>query len=507
MEGDAAAGYRAVPGAPPPGWWRGGEPQVWANAAAVSISLIAVVGLLGLLATRGLAHFWPQPLVQMETQYQGDERTILGEIVSRERVSAQQLREAGWQLDSTQDRERSLIRRGVREAYAADYAWVIEDYIVSQTRPAEAVTVERYSGGKLFGYIEALYEEGEQAGPNPDSPASAWDRLQLLLQTTEDERAGADTLSRAEYTIRLADGGALTLPLKNVVRMYRPNDLGSVEKITIYGAKLWEFMSTGPREANSEGGVFPAIFGTVMMVILMSIIVMPFGVVAAVYLREYASQGLLTRLIRIAVNNLAGVPSIVYGIFGLGFFVYFLGGEIDQLFFSDTLPSPTFGTPGLLWSSLTLALLTLPVVIVATEEGLARIPATLREGSMALGATRAETLRRVVIPAASPAIMTGLILAVARAAGEVAPLMLVGVVKVAPSLPVDGTFPYLHLDQKFMHLGFHIYDVGFQAPNVEAARPLVYATALLLVVIIAVLNITAVTLRNRIRERYKALES
>lgn len=180
---------------------------------------------------------------------------------------------------------------------------------------------------------------------------------------------------------------------------------------------------------------------------------------------------------------------------------------MDQMFFKEALPAPTFGTPGLMWASLTLALLTLPVVIVSTEEGLARIPRSVREGSLALGATKAETLWRVVLPVASPAMMTGLILAVARAAGEVAPLMLVGVVKLAPSLPLDGNYPYIHLDQKFMHLGFHIYDVGFQSPNVEAARPLVYATALLLVIVIALLNFAAVSVRNRLREKYKALES
>jgi len=243
-----------------------------------------------------------------------------------------------------------------------------------------------------------------------------------------------------------------------------------------------------------------------MMVILMTVFVTPFGVIAAVYLREYAKQGALTRMVRIAVNNLAGVPSIVYGVFGLGFFVYFLGGNIDQLFFEEALPSPTMGTPGILWASLTLALLTVPVVIVATEEGLARIPRSIHEGSLALGATKSETLWRTLLPMASPAMMTGLILAVARAAGEVAPLMLVGVVKLAPSLPLDENFPFLHLDRKFMHLGFHIFDVGFQSPNVEAARPLVYATAFLLVLVIAALNITAIMIRNRLREKYRALE-
>jgi phosphate transport system permease protein len=271
-------------------------------------------------------------------------------------------------------------------------------------------------------------------------------------------------------------------------------------------AKLWEFVAEEPREANTEGGIYPAIFGTVIMVLIMAIMVTPFGVVAAVYLHEYAKQGPLVRIIRIAVNNLAGVPSVVYGVFGLGFFVYFIGGNIDELFFSESLPSPTFGTPGLLWASLTLAILTVPVVIVSTEEGLSRVPRAIREGSLALGATKAETLFRTVLPMTASAMMTGLILAIARAAGEVAPLMLVGVVKLAPSLPLDGNFPYVHFERKFMHLGFHIYDVGFQSPNVEAARPLVYATALLLVLIIIILNLAAIRIRNKLREKYRASE-
>lgn len=313
-------------------------------------------------------------------------------------------------------------------------------------------------------------------------------------------------LNRDSITVTTVSGQSMTIPLAKIVRAYRPNSMSLLDKLVAYVDKVHEFLTDDPREANTEGGIYPAIFGTVMMVLLMSVMVTPFGVVAAVYLREYAPQGLVTRLIRIAVNNLAGVPSIVYGVFGLGFFIYFIGGTIDEIFFVEALPAPTFGTPGLLWASLTLALLTVPVVIVATEEGLSRIPISLREGSLALGATKAETLWRVVLPMASPAMMTGLILAVARAAGEVAPLMLVGVVKLAPSLPLDGNYPYLHLDQKFMHLGFHIYDVGFQSPNVEAARPLVYATAFLLVVVIALLNFSAVAVRNHLREKYKALE-
>jgi phosphate transport system permease protein len=188
--------------------------------------------------------------------------------------------------------------------------------------------------------------------------------------------------------------------------------------------------------------------------------------------------------VRIAVNNLAGVPSIVFGVFGLGFFVYFVGGTIDQLFFSEALPTPTFGTGGILWASLTLSLLTVPVVIVASEEALAAVPRSMREASLAMGATKFQTILRVVLPAAAPGILTGLILAMARGAGEVAPLMLTGVVKLAPELPVDSFLPFFHLDRKFMHLGFHIYDVGFQSPNVEAAKPMVYTTTIFLLVIV-----------------------
>ena len=298
----------------------------------------------------------------------------------------------------------------------------------------------------------------------------------------------------------------VTLRLDSILDVTYANRMGLISKVGHWFVGIGRFVSDDPREANTEGGVFPAIFGTVFMVMLMAVIVTPFGVVAAIYLHEYAKKGPVTKMIRIAVINLAGVPSIVYGVFGLGFFVYMFGGTLDQLFYPEALPTPTFGSPGVIWSALTLAILTLPVVIVSTEEGLSRIPSAVRQGSLALGATKAETLWRIVIPMASPAIMTGLILAVARAAGEVAPLMLVGVVKLAPNLPIDMNFPFVHLERKFMHLGFHIYDVGFQSPNVEAARPLVYATSFLLVSVIVSLNLTAIAVRNHLREKYRSLE-
>jgi phosphate transport system permease protein len=298
-----------------------------------------------------------------------------------------------------------------------------------------------------------------------------------------------------------ADGRALDIPVFDVVRIYRANDLDTFGKSWLYIDKFCEFVLGEPRESNTEGGVFPAIFGTVMLVLMMSVAVVPLGVLAAVYLHEYAKQGFWVRAIRIAVNNLAGVPSIVYGIFGLGFFIYAIGGTLDHLFFNESLPAPTFGTGGILWASLTLALLTVPVVIVATEEGLAAVPGDLRAGSLALAATKFETLWRIVIPSAMPGILTGLILSIARAAGEVAPLMITGVVKLAPSLPLDSRFPFLHLERKFMHLGFHIYDVGFQSPNVEAAIPMVYSTTLLLILIVILLNVVAIYTRNKLRRK------
>lgn len=552
-------------------WFRQGEPLIWINAAAVAVSVMAVVGLLFLLAIRGFGHFWPAAIIEAQYALPGEQpRTVIGARVETEQVPLEQIRAAGIKLSTEQPIvNRSLYKMGNRDISGVDFSWMIDQLISDIHYPPALLAIERREWGDYYGYLVEVVVDGQHYAADGDTAAQSWQLFQqaiaraLALQREikaleVDEigsinyslerlrlreralsksatspatlRAQADIAAeraalkadyeqlqqslgalyeqrnRDRFSVRSMDGSQREYPVATVIRAYRPNAMSLLDKSAMYMEKLWEFLSDEPREANTEGGVFPAIFGTVMMVLLMSIMVTPFGVIAAVYLREYAKQGVVTRIVRIAVNNLAGVPSIVYGVFGLGFFIYFLGSEIDQLFFSNALPAPTFGTPGLLWASLTLALLTLPVVIVATEEGLSRIPKALREGSLALGATKAETLWRVVLPMASPAMMTGLILAVARAAGEVAPLMLVGVVKLAPSLPLDGNYPYLHLDQKFMHLGFHIFDVGFQSPNIEAARPLVYATAFLLVLIIALLNFSAVMLRNRLRERYKSLE-
>jgi phosphate transport system permease protein len=357
------------------------------------------------------------------------------------------------------------------------------------------------------------------------------------------------------------------------VRAYPANRLGWGGRLGIYLSRWREFLTDDPREANSEGGVYPAIFGTVLMTLLMTLAVVPFGVLAALYLREYAKAGPVVAAVRIAINNLAGVPSIVFGVFGLGLFCYILGGYIDHGSTSHFSPSrwflclaativvavaalvlsivglrrgnrarhwlgraavplwlaalaltvlvlakspffdgffaarsaagsPTYGKGGLIWASLTLALLTLPVVIVATEEALAAVPRSMREGSYACGAGKWQTIHRIVLPRAMPGIMTGMILAMARGAGEVAPLMLVGAAKLAPKLPLDGVSPFLHPQRSFMHLAFHVFDLGFQSPNSEAAKPMVFTTTLLLIAIIAMLNLAAVWLRARLSRRF-----
>lgn len=543
-------------------WFDSGAPFVWLNAGAVSICVIMVAGLIGLIAVRGLGHFWPADIAVFDYYATPKSEVVkmMGERVDEETVSRSRAGNPEYKGDTI---KRDLIKMGNRDVSGLDFRWILNAGIKNETYPEEAMVVERREWGNLYGYLTELNLNGEKISYSDQSWGLFKDaieknaeifneirhiekdligainykmeRLRLKQRGLElDEKDTPENIKKLdnqraelqaeynEFTKELeklygilnsssfsavtADGKEVTVGFGVIVNAFRPNAMNLFDKCIFYIHKLWEFLADEPREANTEGGIFPAIFGTVLMVMIMAVMVTPFGVVAAVYLREYATQGPITRLIRIAVNNLAGVPSVVYGVFGLGFFVYFLGGNIDQLFFPESLPAPTFGTPGLLWASLTLAILTVPVVIVSTEEGLSRVPRAIREGSLALGATKAETMWRTVLPMTASAMITGLILAVARAAGEVAPLMLVGVVKLAPSLALDGNAPFLHLDRKFMHLGFHIYDVGFQSPNVEAARPLVYATALLLVILIVVLNLTAIRIRNNLREKYRAAE-
>ncbi|MGY5449916.1 phosphate ABC transporter permease PstA [Agarivorans sp. MS3-6] len=547
-------------------WFKSGNPWIWMTAGAVSISLVAVIGLLLLIAARGLVYFWPSPVLEMEVNQYGKNETVIGELYETELVPIERLHASGANTEGLKGDfvERILIKTGNREYVNLDFRWLTENEILSKRVPSNVAVVERRTNGNFYGYVEGIVKGSDTIDAAADSEHAQLfellersngiikqadslqrhdigsinyklERLRLkqrklemngelndtLLASIEADAeqlhqdylvlekqlfAYRDDARRDQLIIRDMRGELVTIPMDNVLDVFFPNEMNWFQKAGHWVHQAGKFIVDEPREANTEGGVFPAIFGTVFMVMLMAVIVTPLGVVAAIYLHEYAGNNSFTRLIRIAVINLAGVPSIVYGVFGLGFFVYMLGGSIDSLFYTESLPTPTFGSPGVMWSALTLAILTLPVVIVSTEEGLSRIPSAVRQGSLALGATKAETLWRIVIPMASPAIMTGLILAVARAAGEVAPLMLVGVVKLAPTLPLDGNFPFVHLERKFMHLGFHIYDVGFQSPNVEAARPLVYATAFLLVTVIIGLNLAAIQIRNRLREKFKTLD-
>jgi phosphate transport system permease protein len=544
-------------------WAKSGSPWIWLTAGSVAVSLLALIGIMLLLAGQGMRYFWPSPVYQFElNQSAAGPVTMIGELYQQQSIPRRQLLESGIALPpgNAQSFERYLIKVGNRESEGQDFRTLLAGDIVRQSTPRDLLVLERNNNGTAYGYLAGMLEDGQPlTGRNlsqallqrlPQIAALSrqahdiqfrdmarinqrFDTLRLREKSLKredklDARAQAsinaerlelqrqyrllsdrlEGLNRDRHRdallLRDMHGQTHTIALSQVRDAWYPNAMNTTQKLVHWGEQVKKFLSDSPREANTEGGVFPAIFGTVLMVILMSIVVMPFGVIAAVYLHEYAGNNLLTRLIRIAVVNLAGVPSIVYGVFGLGFFVYMIGGTLDQLFYPESLPNPTFGTPGVLWAALTLALLTLPVVIVATEEGLSRIPASLRQGSLALGASRAETLWRIVLPMAAPAMMTGLILAVARAAGETAPLMLVGVVKSVPVLPVDDIFPYLHLERKFMHLSFQIYDMAFQSPSVEAARPLVFATAFLLVTIVVGLNLAAMGIRHSLRERYRA---
>jgi ABC-type phosphate transport system permease subunit len=531
--------------------------------------------------------------------------------------------------------DRELVRTGNFELTNTHFQWVSDILIEREAKPAQALVLERLSWGRFYGFPQKFLADGKAVAETPEAVweefqkrhaevRSRWQqrreleaqigqvndqlevgRLELRgielrgrkdtpewnaqrqrldqVQARADESLAQiqpriDEISkengRYQLVLGTVDGQTAQLALADIVRAYPPNQLGWGGKMGVYLSRWWEFLTDDPREANSEGGVYPAIFGTVLMTLLMTLAVVPFGVLAALYLREYSRGGPIVAAVRIAINNLAGVPSIVFGVFGLGFFCYIVGGFIDRgptrpwqpapwfagvgalvvlsltavafswlslrpgatsrrwcgrsalvlwlasvalvvvvvaetpyfhgLFAARSAAgSPTYGKGGLIWASLTLALLTLPVVIVATEEALAAVPRSMREGSYACGAGKWQTIRRIVLPRAMPGIMTGMILAMARGAGEVAPLMLVGAAKLAPKLPLDGVPPFLHPQRSFMHLAFQVFDLGFQSPNSEAAKPMVFTTTLLLITIIAMLNLAAIWLRTHLSRRFQ----
>jgi phosphate transport system permease protein len=538
-------------------FWRQGEPLVWACGAALAGMLLLMATLLVVVAVNGLGVFWPASLVELTL---GDGSKLLGRRITREvnpdtGIWSVQLKTANREFDRQRQDFRWVEEPTIRQMERPADVYVLErlengDFygflrdvktpgldvplegdLPSRLRTALVTIAQRRDrelnpltaelsalSDRLQGIRNAImkidYRQKHPAGEeNPQNAkyAEARKALQERERSAQDEsqqlvqrQHELETALAANVAVFAeAHGQSRTIPILSIVRAYRPNDMGLRAKTGHYLAKLWELFTAGPRESNTEGGLFPAIFGTLMLMFIMAVSGFPLGVVAGVYLGEYAHEGPLVRVVRIAVNNLAGIPSIVYGIFGLGFFVYGVGGLMDRWLYPERVAAgmPTFGTGGILWAALTLGLLTMPVVIVATEEALRAIPRAVRESSLALGATKFQTLVRVLLPMASPGIMTGFILAMARAAGEVAPLMITGVVKLAPSMPLDGQFPFFHLDRKFMHLGFHIYDIGFQSPNVEAAKPMVFVTTLLLVLLVLAMSSVAICLRNKMRKR------
>ena len=536
-----------------------GEPALWGFGGALALGIILIAGFLMVVVWNGATTFWPKPIAQVELK----DGTVIAGVERRGTIFRPDLPTLPQEVRAMVEAEdgfafRTLYQTANFDLYGDDFRWVADYEVAKITQPEDFHYFERQVWGVFIGKITGLTINGTPTAFDPDlfhrEQSAARSRfyeirrierneigrinhliererldqrravldmgevgatakvaasqariaeLQSEFQILQDKVNAIRAIDRGfRVTLQEVGGRSIDPEISQIVRYYPANALGWGQKLGIYLSRWGEFVSSEPREANTQGGVLPAIFGTVAMTLLMVIFVAPFGVITALYLREYAKQGRVTSIVRISVNNLAGVPSIVYGVFGLGFFAYTMGGTIDQLFYPENLPNPTFGKGGILWASLTLALLTVPVVIVATEEALAAVPRSMREGSLACGASKWQTIRHVVLPKALPGIMTGMILAMARGAGEVAPLMLVGVVKLAPALPIDGFYPFLHLDRSFMHLGFHIFDVGFQSRNSEAGKPMVFVTTLLLLTLIVIMNATAIIVRNRLKRKY-----
>ena len=536
-----------------------GEPALWGFGGALARGIILIAGFLMMVLYNGATTFWPKPIDRVELS----DGSVIAGVERRGTIFRPDLPRLDADVRAEVEANdgfayRTLYQTANFDLYGDDFQWVADYETENVTQPEDFYYFERQVWGVFVGRIAGMQIAGQEMEYDPAifrrEQAAARERFNEIRQIErsdigrlnhliererlnqrrallrQGEEAAAPVVAQSQqriaelqaefqvlqarvneiraidqsYRVTLEEVGGRTIEpeISQIVRFFPANTIGLAGKIGIYVSRWWEFVSTEPREANTQGGVLPAIFGTVAMTLLMVVFVAPFGVITALYLREYAKQGRVTSIVRISVNNLAGVPSIVYGVFGLGFFAYTMGGTIDQLFYPESLPNPTFGKGGILWASLTLALLTVPVVIVATEEALAAVPRSMREGSLACGASKWQTIRYVVLPKALPGIMTGMILAMARGAGEVAPLMLVGVVKLAPALPIDGFYPFIHLDRSFMHLGFHIFDVGFQSRNSEAGKPMVFVTTLLLLTLIVAMNATAIIVRNRLKRKY-----
>jgi ABC-type phosphate transport system permease subunit len=539
-----------------------GEPKVWLTALGLTCCLLMIIGLLYVITINGISSFLPKAIEVIE--YKKNDQVEVCSAVHIKDTFKKQLKGASIVEEQ--------FHIGNKDLYPASYIYINKQNIISRKIANGIMRIERLQNGDAFIYPSYLQStNGDIINIESKSFFSSLNEWTKV----NSKHLRSDVASTSFLIGKTAQGEELKIPSNQILHYYFPNEVNFLEKCQIFLYKIYHFIMDDPRESNTEGGIFPAIYGTFIMTLLMALMVTPLGVIAAIYLKEYAKQGLFIKIIRICVNNLAGVPSIVFGVFGVGFFIYGTGSFIDggptnpktpstwltlatfllvsigfniflyfknnnktivhskitwskrlenalyllniisliflisccpyfHGFYSDSLPSPTFGTGGILWASLTLSIMTLPVVIVATEEAISAVPRGVREAALASGASKWQQVVRIVLPASLPGIMTGVILAMARGAGEVAPLMITGVVKLAPSLPFDTQYPFIHAERKFMHLGFHIYDLGFQSPDSESAKPMVYATTLLLIFLVVTLNIVAITLRNKIRKKLQA---
>lgn len=507
--------------------------SVMLYASAMALCVIAIVSLLSVILINGGRYFWPTDIQLVKVKHDSGIVRFYGQLISTQKSKDGGIERHYSVTDWQNVKSKSLI--------VSEENFVDRDLDESLQRPDGVALFSLRTGHQLLGVPTTVYVANDEQpitalpevmaelnslrGASDNLLNTRIARLNSQLVETNvlsdehrqpmiDEYHHAQAMlskmqaDMSSYTLDVKDASDLvhTISLVDIENTYFINQYSAWNKFEFFVSSIGEFISESPKQLYVSGGVFPAIVGTVVMVLLMTLLVTPLGVLVAIYLHEYAAQNQLTTLIRISVNNLAGVPSIVYGVFGLSFFVYEVGAGIDNLLYSDNLPAPTFGAPGLFWASLTMAMLTLPAVVVATEEGLRRVPDSLRMGSYALGTTQFEMIRKTVLPMASPGIMTGVILAIARGAGEVAPLILVGAVKFAPALPVDSEFPFVHIERQFMHLGVTVFDGAFQGQLTGAGSNMMFATCLLLLLIVFVLNIVAITIRHRLRRQYNTLE-
>ena len=514
-----------------------GKFYIWSLASALAFLLLLTIALLSVIIFNAIGYFWIPDIQKFDLK---NGESYLGYIKK---------------IDTYEGKKRFQVQVGNREIYRHDVRWFFNEEIKNISTPLEIVVVERQEYGIFYGLLSNipsktdLSQEWEEINKSFDKGSIIFQQqkeyqekvkninyqIRQIENTILKEQHRTKQKKNSKINALLTKKGQLLLDynvndtmldkiyqqfeqlkltfytankikkeisVAQVVDYYQPNKFSWIKKIQYYIHNIFQFISEEPREANTEGGIFPAIFGTIALVFLMSIFAFPLGIVIAIYFQEYSKPSFLLSIVRISISNLAGIPSIVYGIFGLAFFIYGIGGSLDSLLYPERYPNPTFGTGGLLWASLTLAILTVPIVVVSAEEAISSVPHTMKEASLALGSTKFQTLWRVILPTASPGILTGFILAIARAAGEVAPLMITGVVKLAPQLPIDGNFPFIHLDRKFMHLGFHIFDIAFQSPNIETSKPMVYASTLLLILIVLLLTSVAIYFRERLRERF-----